>query len=68
MRCPPLPPGGEEIITLFGAVWLRVVCTVVSELFVPSEKARASTLGDEERIKIYYVQSCSAQSCSGSRS
>ena len=28
MRCPPLLPGGEEVITLFGAVWLKVVCTV----------------------------------------
>ena len=25
MRCPPLPPGGEEVVTLFRAVLLRVV-------------------------------------------
>ena len=60
MRCPPLPPGGEEDMTLFGAVWLRAVRTVKSWLSVPSERIRASTLGEEERIKIYYVWSCSA--------
>ena len=36
---------------LFGAVRLRVVCAVFSKLFVPSERARASTLGYKERIK-----------------
>ena len=51
---------------LFGAVLLRAVRTVKFTLFVPSERARASTLGDEEQIKIYYVQSCLAQSRSGS--
>ena len=45
---------------LFGAVWLRAVRTVKSWLSVPSERIRASTLGEEERIKIYYVWSCSA--------
>ena len=53
-------------MTLFGAVLSRVVRTVFAKLFVPSERIRASTLGDVERIKIYYVRSCSAQSCSGS--
>ena len=52
MRCPPLPPEGDEVITLFGAVLLRAVRTVKVTLFVPSERARASTLGDEEQIKI----------------
>ena len=66
MRCPPLPPGGDEVLRLFGAVRLRAVRTVKIMLFVPSERARASTQGGEERIKIYYVRSCSAQSCSGS--
>ena len=47
-----MPPGGGEVITLFGAVLLRVVRAVFSKLFVPSERARASTLGDVERIKI----------------
>ena len=51
---------------LFGAVRLRVLRAVFSKLFVPSERARASTLGDVERIKIYSVRSCSAQSCSSS--
>ena len=53
-------------MTLFGAVLLRVVRAVLAKLFVPSEKIRASTLGDVEWINIYYVQNCSAQSCSGS--
>ena len=53
-------------MTLFGAVLSRVVRAVFAKLFVPSERIRASTLGDVERIKIYYVRSCSAQSCSGS--
>ena len=66
LRCPQQLPGGEEALTLFGAVLLRAVCTVKVTLFVPSERARASTQGGEEQIKIYYVQSCSAQSCSGS--
>ena len=52
MRCPPFPPGGDEVTTLFGAVRLRAVRTVESQLFVPSERARASSLGDEEQIKI----------------
>ena len=51
---------------LFGAVLLRVVCAVFSKLFIHFERTRTITLGDVERIKIYYVQSCSAQSCSGS--
>ena len=46
-------------MTLFGAVLLRVVCAVFAKLFVPSERIRANTLGDVERIKIYYVRSCS---------
>ena len=41
MRCPPLPPGGEVVITLFGAV--RVAS---HELFVHSGRTRASTPGD----------------------
>ena len=53
-------------MTLFRAVLLRVAVQYLSKLFVHSERARASTLGDVERIKIYYVRSCSAQSCSGS--
>ena len=53
-------------MTLFGAVLSRVVCAVFAKLFVPSGRIRASTLGDVEQIMIYYVQSCSAQSCSGS--
>ena len=61
-----MPPGGGEVIMLFEAVLLRAVRTVKFTLFVPSERARASTLGDEEQIKIYYVQSCLAQSRSGS--
>ena len=36
------------------------------KLFVPSGRARAITQGGEERIKICYVQSCLAQSCSDS--
>ena len=42
MRCPPLPPGGDEVLTLFGAVRHRAVHTVKIMLFVPSERARAS--------------------------
>ena len=30
MRCPPLPLGGDEVVTLFGAVLLRAVRTVKS--------------------------------------
>ena len=52
-------------MTLIGAVLFRVVRAVFANLFVPSERIRASTLGDVEQIKIYYVRSCSAQSCSG---
>ena len=61
-----MPPEGGEVMTLFGAVLLRVVRAVLAKLFVPSERIRTSTLGDVERIKINYVRSCSAQSCSGS--
>ena len=64
--CPPLPPGGGEVMTLFGAVLFRSVLTVFAKLFIHSERIRASTLGDVERIKIYHVRSCSAQICSGS--
>ena len=56
----------REVVTLFRAVLLKAVCTVKIMLFVPSERARASTQGDEEQIKMYHVWSCSAQSCSGS--
>ena len=35
-------------------------------LFMPSWRARAITQGGEEQIKIYYVRSCSTQSCSDS--
>ena len=66
MRCPPQPPGGEEVLTLFGAVLLRALHTAKITLFVLSERARASTQGGEEQIKIYYVRSCLAQSCWGS--
>ena len=59
-------PGGEEVMTLFGAVLFRVVCSVFSKLFIPFERIRTSTLGDVERIKIHYVRSCLAQSCSSS--
>ena len=53
-------------MTLFGAVLLRVVHAVLAKLIVPSGRIRANTLGDEEQIKIYYVRSSSAQSCSSS--
>ena len=53
-------------MTLFRAVLLRVVRAAFAKLFVPSERIRASTLGDVERIKIYYVRSFSTQSCLGS--
>ena len=33
-------------MTLFGAVLFRVVHAVFAKLFVPSERIRASTLGD----------------------
>ena len=46
---------------LFESVLLRAVRTVKFTLFVPSKKARVSTLGEEEQIKIYYVRSCLAQ-------
>ena len=59
-------PGGGEVMTLFGAVLFRVVRAVFAKLFVPSGRTRASILGDVERIKIYYVRSCSTQSCSDS--
>ena len=51
-------------MTMFGAVLSRVVRAVSAKLFVPSGRIKASTLGDVERIKIYYVWSCSAQSSS----
>ena len=50
MRCPPLPPGGGEDITLFGAVLLRVVRAVFYKLFIHFERVRTSALGDVERI------------------
>ena len=56
----------REVLTLFGAVLFRAVRTVKIMLFAPSERARASTQGGEEGIKIYYVQSYMAQSCLGS--
>ena len=52
MRCPPLPPGGGEDITLFGAVLFRVVCAVFSKLFIHFERIRTRTLGDGDLIKI----------------
>ena len=52
MRCPPLPPEGGEVWTLFGAVLLRADCTVYFKLFIRFERIRASTLGDVEQIKI----------------
>ena len=55
----------REVVTLFGAVLLRAVRTVKIMLFVPSERARDSTQGGEEWIKICYVRSCSGSlSCS----
>ena len=52
MRCPPLPPGGGEDMTLFGAVLFRVVCAAFSKLFIHFERIRTSTLGDVKQIKI----------------
>ena len=65
VEMPTFAPRGDEVAALFGAVLLRAVRTVESKLFVPSKRARASTLGDEEQIKIYHVRSCSAHSCLG---
>ena len=47
-----MPPGGGEVITLFGAVLFRVICAVFFKLFIYFERIRANTLGDRERIKI----------------
>ena len=51
MRCPPLPPGGGEDMTLFGAVLFRVVCTVFFKLFIHFERIKTSTIADVERSR-----------------
>ena len=42
MRCPPLLPGGEEVITLVGAVRLRAIRTV--------DQSCSCTLGELEPV------------------